>query len=126
MSSHPSASCAASWTTSSRRACSGCSPVSCSSDDGWWKTTRDDTAGYGNRPRMDPLRADLAVIGAGAAGLSPALCGARLGARVVLVSATPLAESASYWAQGGLAAALAAEDSVARHEEDTVTAGRGA
>ena len=75
---------------------------------------------------MDPLRADLAVIGAGAAGLYTALCGARLGARVVLVSATPLAESASYWAQGGLAAALAAEDTADRHEADTVKAGRGA
>ena len=75
---------------------------------------------------MARLRADLAVVGAGAAGLYAALCGARLGARVVLVSATPLAESASYWAQGGLAAALAAEDSPRRHLEDTLVAGRGA
>ena len=37
----------------------------------------------------------------------------------------PLAETASYWAQGGLAAALAAEDSPAQHLEDTLTAGRG-
>ena len=33
------------------------------------------------------------------------------GARVTLISARPLAETASYWAQGGLAAALAVEDS---------------
>ena len=45
------------------------------------------------------------------------------GARVTLVSARPLAETASYWAQGGLAAALAAEDSPARHLEDTLVAG---
>jgi len=70
--------------------------------------------------------ADLIVVGAGAAGLHTALCAAREGARVALVSATPLAESASYWAQGGLAAALAAEDSPDCHLEDTVRAGRGA
>jgi L-aspartate oxidase len=43
---------------------------------------------------------------------------------VLLVSATPLAESSSYWAQGGLAAALAADDSPAAHLTDTVAAGR--
>lgn len=69
---------------------------------------------------------DLAVVGAGAAGLYAALRAAGEGARVVLVSATPLAESASYWAQGGIAAALAAPDSPERHLEDTLRAGRGA
>ncbi len=73
-----------------------------------------------------PTRADLTVVGAGAAGLYAALCAAREGATVALVSATPLAASASYWAQGGLAAALAAEDSPDRHYDDTVKAGRGA
>jgi L-aspartate oxidase len=72
------------------------------------------------------LEADLAVVGAGAAGLFTALTGAGEGARVALVSATPLAESASYWAQGGLAAAIAFDDSPQRHLEDTVAAGRGA
>ena len=50
--------------------------------------------------------------------------GARSGARVALVSATPLARTASYWAQGGLAAALAADDSPDLHREDTERAGR--
>ncbi len=68
--------------------------------------------------------ADLAVVGAGAAGLYAALCAAREGARVVLVSATPLAQTASYWAQGGLAAALAADDTPERHLADTERAGR--
>ena len=72
------------------------------------------------------LRADVAVVGAGAAGLYTALVAASEGARVVLVSATPLAQTASYWAQGGLAAALAGDDSPARHLEDTERAGRGA
>ena len=46
------------------------------------------------------------------------------GASVVLVSATALAETATYWAQGGLAAALAVEDSSDRHLADTEAAGR--
>ncbi len=68
---------------------------------------------------------DVAVVGAGAAGLYAALCAARDGASVVLVSATPLAQTASYWAQGGLAAALAAGDSAELHLRDTEVAGRG-
>jgi L-aspartate oxidase len=70
------------------------------------------------------IEADLAVVGAGAAGLYTALTAAREGARVALVSATALAETASYWAQGGLAAALAAEDSAEIHQADTERAGR--
>jgi L-aspartate oxidase len=67
---------------------------------------------------------DVAVVGAGAAGLYAALCAARDGASVVLISATPLAQTASYWAQGGLAAALAEDDSVELHLRDTELAGR--
>ncbi len=65
------------------------------------------------------------MVGAGAAGLYTALCAARQGARVTLVSATPLAESSSYWAQGGLAAAMSDEDSPELHLADTLKAGRG-
>jgi L-aspartate oxidase len=71
-------------------------------------------------------RADVVVVGAGAAGLYAALVAAREGARVALVSRSPLAESASYWAQGGIAAALAEDDSPELHLEDTLKAGRGA
>ena len=70
--------------------------------------------------------AQVIVVGAGAAGLYTAVCAARDGARVTLVSATPLAESSSWWAQGGLAAAVSAQDSPERHLEDTIVAGRGA
>src|SRR4051812_34478737 len=69
--------------------------------------------------------ADRIGVGARAAGLFTALVAAAEHARVLLVSALPLAETASYWAQGGLAAALALEDSPARHLEDTLAAGRG-
>ena len=75
-------------------------------------------------PSASTHRADVAVVGAGAAGLYGALCAAREGASVLLVSATPLAQTASYWAQGGLAAALAPDDSFERHLEDTEIAGR--
>src|SRR5471032_120143 len=78
-------------------------------------------------PAHPPARtedADVAVVGAGAAGLYAALCAAREHARVVLISATPLAQTASYWAQGGLAAAIADDDSYERHLEDTERAGR--
>jgi L-aspartate oxidase len=75
---------------------------------------------------MSEPRTQVAVVGAGAAGLYTALRAAREGARVTLVSATPLAESSSYWAQGGLAAALAGEDSPERHLADTIAAGRDA
>lgn len=77
------------------------------------------------RPRRR-LTAELVVVGAGAGGLYTAICAAKAGARVALISATPLAQTASYWAQGGLAAALAADDSFELHLQDTERAGRGA
>src|SRR4051794_1399471 len=76
-------------------------------------------------PGTSSASTDVAVIGAGAAGLYAALSAARDGASVLLVSATPLAETASYWAQGGLAAALAVDDSPEQHLADTIAAGRG-
>ncbi|HXB14484.1 MAG TPA: FAD-dependent oxidoreductase [Solirubrobacteraceae bacterium] len=76
-------------------------------------------------PPASTLDADVAVVGAGAAGLYAALYAAREGASVVLISATPLAQTASYWAQGGLAAALAEDDSFELHLSDTERAGRG-
>lgn len=66
------------------------------------------------------------MVGAGAAGLFCALAAAREGARVALVSRSPLPGAASYWAQGGIAAALALEDSAERHVQDTLAAGRRA
>ncbi len=71
------------------------------------------------------MQCDVAVIGGGAAGLYAAIRAAEAGAHTMLVSRKPLAESSSYWAQGGLAAALAPDDSPARHADDTLSAGRG-
>jgi L-aspartate oxidase len=73
----------------------------------------------------DASEFDVVVVGGGAAGLFVAIRAAEAGARAVLVSRKPLAESSSYWAQGGLAAALAPDDSPERHADDTYNAGRG-
>jgi len=68
---------------------------------------------------------DVVVVGGGAAGLYSAIVAAELGARVVLVSRKPLPESSSFWAQGGLAAAIGDDDSPELHAEDTIAAARG-
>jgi L-aspartate oxidase len=82
-----------------------------------------DAAGSGDGRHAD---VDVVVVGAGAAGLYAALCAAKEGGRVILLSATVLAQTASYWAQGGLAAVLARDDSFELHLSDTQRAGRGA
>jgi len=73
----------------------------------------------------DTARFDVAVVGAGAAGLWTALCAAEAGGSVCLISRKPLSESASFWAQGGLAAVLEPGDSAEQHAADTLAAGRG-
>jgi L-aspartate oxidase len=68
--------------------------------------------------------ADLVVVGGGAAGLHSALKAAEAGAEVTVVSRKQLSESSSFWAQGGLAAAIGPDDSAEQHVADTVAAGR--
>lgn len=67
---------------------------------------------------------DVLVVGAGAAGLYAALC---LPAhfQVGLITKDNLSLSASDWAQGGIAAAIAPDDSPVLHIEDTMRAGAG-
>ncbi|MEG4119052.1 L-aspartate oxidase [Microcoleus sp. N9_B4] len=67
---------------------------------------------------------DVLVIGAGAAGLYTALCLPEH-LQVGLINKNMLPVSASDWAQGGIAAAIAPEDSVALHVQDTLAAGAG-
>ena len=77
-------------------------------------------------PDSKPLntRYDAVILGSGAAGQSVALRLAdRL--RVALITKRSLADSASAWAQGGIAAVLDATDSVEAHISDTFTAGAG-
>lgn len=67
---------------------------------------------------------DFLVIGSGLAGLYAAVCAAEHG-KVALLSKSPLLTSSSYWAQGGIAAAIDQDDSAYYHLDDTITAGRG-
>jgi L-aspartate oxidase len=69
--------------------------------------------------------ADLLVVGGGVAGFSAALSAADAGAEVLLIAKGSLRSSNSYLAQGGIAAALASDDSPELHMADTVAAGRG-
>jgi L-aspartate oxidase len=69
--------------------------------------------------------ADLLVVGGGVAGLSAALAAAEAGAEVLLVAKGSMLSSNSYLAQGGVAAAFAADDSPESHAADTLAAGRG-
>ena len=67
---------------------------------------------------------DLIVIGGGVAGLYAALCAAA-DRNVLLLSKGPVFASNSYYAQGGVAAAIGAGDDPFLHAVDTVRAGRG-
>src|SRR5262245_46951282 len=70
------------------------------------------------------MAARVLIVGAGLAGLFLALKLAPR--RVTVLSQAPLGQaSASAWAQGGLAAALAPEDGPSLHAQDTVAAGAG-
>ncbi|KAB2927048.1 MAG: L-aspartate oxidase [Dechloromonas sp.] len=68
------------------------------------------------------LNFDVLIIGSGLAGQSAALRLAK-NCRVALVSKRQLEDSASGWAQGGIAAVLDSKDSVEGHIRDTLIAG---
>ncbi len=70
------------------------------------------------------VETDFLIVGSGLAGLCAALYASKLGSVVVLTKST-LQESNSYWAQGGIAAAVDPQDSPVIHAEDTIKAGRG-
>ncbi|MDP9692572.1 UNVERIFIED_ORG: L-aspartate oxidase [Arthrobacter globiformis] len=73
-------------------------------------------------------RRRLAVVGSGIAGLYAALLAAEAGADVVLLTKGALADSNTYFAQGGISAVLdepAPGDTVAAHIADTLKAGGG-
>ncbi|MES2772136.1 MAG: L-aspartate oxidase [Pseudomonadota bacterium] len=65
---------------------------------------------------------DVLIIGSGLAGQSAALRLAKK-RKVLLISKRSLEDSASSWAQGGIAAVLDQHDSIAAHVEDTMVAG---
>jgi L-aspartate oxidase len=67
---------------------------------------------------------DVIVVGSGVAGLTAALT-ASPRARVAVLTKSTVDDGATRWAQGGIAAAVGADDSAQLHFEDTVAAGRG-
>src|SRR5437016_2118519 len=71
-----------------------------------------------------PHETDFLVIGAGIAGLRAAIELAGAG-RVLVLAKKELTESATQYAQGGIAAALSDEDEVTLHLQDTLSAGDG-
>ncbi len=70
------------------------------------------------------VRADILVIGGGLAGLFAALCAAE-SVKVTLVTEGALLASNSYWAQGGVAAAIDEADTPLLHAADTLRVGGG-
>ncbi|HRK57766.1 MAG TPA: L-aspartate oxidase, partial [Burkholderiaceae bacterium] len=70
------------------------------------------------------MQFDVLVVGSGLAGLTVAL---RLAQhrQIALITKRGLGEGASAWAQGGIAAVMASDDSIESHEADTHRAGAG-
>ena len=67
---------------------------------------------------------DVLIVGSGLAGLSAALHLAPTH-RVAVLTKRTLQDGASGWAQGGIAAVLAEDDTFAAHVDDTLVAGAG-
>ena len=69
--------------------------------------------------------ADVVIVGSGVAGLTAALHARRTGRTVLLVTKGRVEEGSTRWAQGGIAAALADDDTPEEHLHDTLVAGAG-
>src|ERR1700732_3093797 len=67
---------------------------------------------------------DYAVVGSGVAGVRAAIELSNAGSVLVLAK-SDLSDSATAWAQGGIAVALSDEDEISLHEQDTIKAGDG-
>ena len=66
---------------------------------------------------------DVLVVGSGGAGMSAAVAAREAGASVVVITKSALGASNTGRAQGGIQAAVGADDSTADHLEDTFAAG---
>ena len=76
---------------------------------------------------IETVKADVVIVGSGAAGLFAALTlAAKRAVKVMVLSEKPLGGvCASAWAQGGIAAAVAPEDTIDSHVADTMKAAAG-
>ncbi len=74
--------------------------------------------------RQAPAETDFIVVGAGVAGLRAAIALAEAG-RVLVLAKQEFTESATQYAQGGIAVALSDEDEIGLHLQDTIIAGDG-
>ena len=69
-------------------------------------------------------RFDVVIVGSGLAGLSTALL-LPSHLQVAILTKRTIADGSSGWAQGGIAAVLAEDDSFEAHVQDTFVAGAG-
>ncbi|HEY2170213.1 MAG TPA: L-aspartate oxidase [Candidatus Angelobacter sp.] len=74
--------------------------------------------------KRPPSQVDFIVVGAGVAGLRAAIALAEAG-KVLVLAKQELTESATQYAQGGIAVALSDEDEISLHLQDTINAGDG-
>lgn len=74
--------------------------------------------------KKPPAQVDFIVVGAGVAGLRAAIALAEAG-KVLVLAKQELTESATQYAQGGIAVALSDEDEISLHLQDTISAGDG-
>ena len=73
---------------------------------------------------VEEIKTDFLIIGSGLSGLYSALYASNFGS-VTIVTKSSIQESNSYWAQGGIAAAIDNYDSVDFHYDDTISVGCG-
>ena len=77
-----------------------------------------------NKNLINEIQTDFLIIGSGLSGLYSAIYASNFGT-VTLVTKSSIQESNSYWAQGGIAAALDKNDSTEIHMQDTISVGCG-
>lgn len=76
------------------------------------------------RARYTEISTDTLILGGGIAGLRASIEAAKYG-RVLVITKDSLGESATHYAQGGVAAVFSKGDSIEEHIQDTIEGGQG-